>query len=331
MMATPESSGGKPAVATLPNHLSAAQLAQMLRHLGRCGVSHLPRAAADPPWLQQRAADGPGAAAAASSLASASPPSSAAGATAATKLAQPSTPPTAQQPVTTGQPLSVAETAAASSAAPRASSAAPRLVPLSDRYPGPPLSLDARRQHLAALQQQAETCHACEMLAYSRKHVVFGEGNPQATVCFFGEAPGADEDDQGRPFVGRSGMLLTKMIEACRLNREDCYVLNTVKCRPPGNRNPDPGERLNCRPFFEAQLEVIRPQYIVCLGLVAVQTLLETNLSIGRLRGRFHQYRDSKVLATYHPAYLLRNPAAKREAWADLKLLIADLGIDLTQ
>src|SRR5690606_27061521 len=114
----------------------------------------------------------------------------------------------------------------------------------------------------------------CEVLVCSRKQTVFGEGDPAARVCFFGEAPGAEEDASGRPFVGKSGMLLTKMIEACTFAREQVYILNTIKCRPPGNRNPAPEEIANCRPYFEQQLEIIRPQYIVCLGLVAAQTLL---------------------------------------------------------
>jgi DNA polymerase len=124
-------------------------------------------------------------------------------------------------------------------------------------------------------------------------------------------------------------MLLTKMIEACTFSRSDVYILNTIKCRPPGNRNPTPTEIANCREYFEQQLEMIRPQYIVCLGLVAAQTLLGSTLSIGRMRGRFHAYHDSKVLATYHPAYLLRNPDAKKEAWADLKMLMQDMGIEV--
>jgi DNA polymerase len=169
----------------------------------------------------------------------------------------------------------------------------------------------------------------CDVLCSSRKQTVYGEGNVEARVCFFGEAPGEEEDSTGRPFVGRSGALLTKMIEACTLSRDQVYILNTVKCRPPGNRNPTPDEIANCREYFEEQLQIIQPQYIVCLGLVAVQTLLKTTQSIGKLRSRFHKYHNSKVLATYHPSYLLRYPDVKREAWADLKMLMADMGIDV--
>ncbi|MGV3485736.1 MAG: uracil-DNA glycosylase, partial [Planctomycetaceae bacterium] len=143
------------------------------------------------------------------------------------------------------------------------------------------------------------------------------------------EAPGADEDASGRPFVGRAGQLLTKMIEACTFTREDVFILNTIKCRPPGNRNPEPGEVENCRPYLERQLEIIQPEYIVCLGLVAAQAILHTKLSVGRLRGQFHEYRGSKVLVTYHPSYLLREPAVKKAAWADLQFLLRDMGIQI--
>jgi uracil-DNA glycosylase len=156
-----------------------------------------------------------------------------------------------------------------------------------------------------------------------------GEGNPSARVCFMGEAPGADEDASGRPFVGRAGQLLTKMIEACTFTRDDVFILNTIKCRPPGNRNPEHAEIENCRNFLERQLEIIQPEYIVCLGLVAAKALLHTTLSIGRLRGQFHAYRDSKVLVTYHPSYLLREVEVKKAAWADLQFLLRDMGIEL--
>ena len=203
----------------------------------------------------------------------------------------------------------------------------PDLLMLGEPYAGAAMPVGQRTEALAELASQVSQCRLCEALACSRRTTVFGEGAADARVCFFGEAPGEEEDATGRPFVGRSGVLLTKMIEACTLSRDQVYILNTVKCRPPGNRNPEPTEITNCRPFFEEQLRVIRPEYIVCLGLVAAQTLMATTLSIGRLRGRFYRYHDSKVLATYHPSYLLRNPSAKKEAWADLQLLMADMGI----
>jgi DNA polymerase len=204
-----------------------------------------------------------------------------------------------------------------------------RFLPL--HYEGPSLPVADRIAKLEALEAEVASCQRCPQLACSRRTTVFGEGKPDAKICFFGEAPGQEEDATGRPFVGASGQLLTRMIEACTLKREDVYILNTLKCRPPNNRTPDLTERENCSPFYEEQLRVIRPDYIVCLGLVAAQTLLSTPLSVGRLRKQFYRYHDSKVLVTYHPSYLLRTPAAKAEAWADLKMLMADMGIDLNR
>jgi DNA polymerase len=182
---------------------------------------------------------------------------------------------------------------------------------------------------LAVLQQEVVACTRCSELAAKRTQTVFGVGNPRARLCFMGEAPGADEDRLGEPFVGRAGQLLTKIIEACRLKREDVYILNMIKCRPPGNRNPLPQELTNCRPFLERQLELIQPELICCLGAVAAQNLLNTTMSIGRLRGKLHTYRGAKVICTFHPAYLLRNPAAKKDAWDDMKFLMRQLGVEL--
>ncbi len=172
-------------------------------------------------------------------------------------------------------------------------------------------------------------CTACGELASTRTQTVFGVGNPAARLCFMGEAPGADEDRLGEPFVGRAGQLLDKMIEACTLSRGEVYILNVLKCRPPGNRNPTPVEASNCRGFLRRQLELIDPEYICCLGAVAAQNFLQTDTPIGRLRGRVHQHDGRKVVCTYHPAYLLRNPSAKKHAWDDLKLLMRELGVEL--
>ena len=158
---------------------------------------------------------------------------------------------------------------------------------------------------------------------------MFGDGNPQARLCFLGEAPGRDEDSQGIPFVGRAGKLLNDIIQACTLQREDVYILNVIKCRPPENRNPAPEEAENCSGFLQRQLETIKPEYICCLGTVAAQNLLDTKETIGRLRGQFHEYQGIKVLATYHPAYLLRNPSAKRQVWDDMQMLMRDMGISI--
>ena len=182
---------------------------------------------------------------------------------------------------------------------------------------------------LEVLQREVAGCTRCEELARTRTQTVFGVGNPSARLCFVGEAPGADEDRQGEPFVGRAGQLLTKIIEACRLQREDVYILNMIKCRPPGNRNPLPEELVNCRGYLKRQLGLVRPEFICCLGAVAAQNLLGTTLSIGKLRGKVHVHQGAKVVCTYHPAYLLRNPAAKKDTWEDMKLLMREMGMEL--
>ena len=182
--------------------------------------------------------------------------------------------------------------------------------------------LQDRAAALAEVAREVAACTRCSELARTRKQTVFGAGNPCARLAFLGEAPGADEDRQGEPFVGRAGKLLTDMIQkGMKLRREDVYILNILRCRPPGNRNPLPVEAAACRQFLDAQLAIIQPEFICCLGAVAAQNLLQTTTAIGRLRGRFHDYQGIKVLCTYHPAYLLRNPAAKRPTWDDLQLL----------
>lgn len=182
---------------------------------------------------------------------------------------------------------------------------------------------------LEVLRQEVVPCTRCHELATTRTQTVFGVGNPKARLCFMGEAPGADEDRLGEPFVGRAGQLLDKIIEACTLRREDVYILNMLKCRPPGNRNPAPDELANCRPFLERQLELIEPEYICCLGAVASQNLLGVTTPIGKLRGKLHAYRGAKVVCTFHPAYLLRNPPAKKDCWDDMKFLMREMGVEL--
>jgi len=182
---------------------------------------------------------------------------------------------------------------------------------------------------LPVLREEVAGCTRCGELADARTQTVFGVGNPQARLCFMGEAPGADEDRLGEPFVGRGGQLLTKIIEACQLKREEVYILNMLKCRPPGNRNPLPHELANCRGYLERQLELIQPEFICCLGAVAAQNLLGTTTPIGRMRGKLHTYRGAKVVCTFHPAYLLRNPAAKKDAWEDMKFLMREMGVEL--
>ncbi|MBN1829123.1 MAG: uracil-DNA glycosylase [Deltaproteobacteria bacterium] len=174
---------------------------------------------------------------------------------------------------------------------------------------------------LQDLRAEMGDCTRCH-LHQGRKHIVFGEGDPQAELIFVGEAPGEQEDLQGRPFVGRAGQLLTKIIEAMGMGREDVYICNILKCRPPGNRNPKIEEIDICEPFLVKQLQTIEPKVICALGSIAARTLLKTELPITVLRGNFHFYRDIRVMPTYHPAYLLRNPSAKKHVWRDVQLIL---------
>jgi len=177
------------------------------------------------------------------------------------------------------------------------------------------------------LRQTVLACTQCQELAGTRNSVVFGSGNVKSELVFVGEAPGYDEDRQGLPFVGKAGQLLTRMIEAMGLKREEVYIANVLKCRPPKNRTPLPDEIGRCRPFLLQQLEFIQPRVICALGAVAAQSLLETTRSISSLRGGFHSFKGIKLLATYHPAYLLRNPSEKRKVWEDLKMIKRELGL----
>ena len=187
----------------------------------------------------------------------------------------------------------------------------------------PGLSTRAKEALLRDLAQVVSKCTLCPELVANRTQTVFGVGNPDAELVFVGEGPGADEDRQGVPFVGRSGQLLTDIIvKGMKMRREDVYICNVVRCRPPGNRNPLPSEAAFCRPFLDGTLRVISPKYICCLGAVAAQNLLRTDRMIGKLRGKVHDYHGIEVICTYHPAYLLRNPAAKRDTWEDIKLLL---------
>jgi DNA polymerase len=180
---------------------------------------------------------------------------------------------------------------------------------------------------LALLRQEVAGCTRCVELSGLRTQTVFGSGPPDARLCFFGEAPGADEDASGEPFVGRAGQLLTKIIEACTLKRDDVYILNVLKCRPPANRVPLPDEVDNCRGFFERQFAAIAPEFICCLGTTAAQALLRTTEPIGGLRRRWFTFGAARVICTYHPSYLLRNPAAKKLVWEDMQMLMAEMGL----
>ena len=172
---------------------------------------------------------------------------------------------------------------------------------------------------LKALRSDIGDCTRCKLHRLGRRQIVFGVGNPTADLMFVGEAPGADEDIQGEPFVGRAGQLLTKIIEAIGLSRSDVYIANVIKCRPPENRNPEPDEVDTCEPFLFRQIDAIEPKVIVALGTFAAKALLKTQDSISRLRGRVYDYRGAKLIPTFHPAFLLRSPERKRDVWEDMK------------
>ena len=200
--------------------------------------------------------------------------------------------------------------------------------PLAQSGPGPKAQPEAPGD-LEALRAHIGDCTRCKLHKLGRKQVVFGVGNPNAALMFVGEAPGADEDQQGEPFVGRAGQLLTKIIEAIGLQRSDVYIANVIKCRPPGNRNPEPDEVATCEPFLNEQIDLVKPRIIVALGTFAAHALLKTDAPISRLRGRVHEYRGgSKLIPTFHPAFLLRSPDRKRDVWEDMKKVRALLAED---
>jgi len=188
-----------------------------------------------------------------------------------------------------------------------------------DRIPG---------DTLLTIREDLGDCTRCK-LHRCRHTIVFGDGNPKAELVFVGEGPGHDEDMQGLPFVGRAGKLLTQMIEAMGLQRRDVYICNVVKCRPPENRAPEKDEVAACLPFLQRQLDAISPKVIVCLGSIAAQTLLQTNRGVSHYRGQWLEFRGRRLIATYHPAYLLRNPNAKGEVWKDLQKVMAALGLEV--
>ncbi|HEY7330898.1 MAG TPA: uracil-DNA glycosylase [Gemmataceae bacterium] len=187
---------------------------------------------------------------------------------------------------------------------------------------------EQRRHELTVLAERVSGCQRCAELVVSRSRTVFGVGPIDAVLCFVGEGPGATEDQRGEPFVGEAGQLLDRIIAACGMKREEVYICNIVKCRPPGNRLPTAEEAGNCREYLERQLELVRPKFICALGACAAQNLLGTTQGIGKLRGRFHDYKGTPVMCTYHPAFLLpgRSPHKKRDVWEDMKKLLERMG-----
>jgi len=190
----------------------------------------------------------------------------------------------------------------------------------------PGMNLGQRRKELEVLAGRVAKCTRCSELASTRTQTVFGVGKLDTELCFVGEAPGADEDAQGEPFVGAAGQLLNRIIVACGMKREEVYICNIIKCRPPGNRTPLPDEAANCREYLEKQLELVRPKFICALGACAAQNLLDTKVSVGKLRGQFLDFRGIPVICTYHPAYLLRSPDKKKDVWDDMKKLMERMG-----
>jgi DNA polymerase len=183
------------------------------------------------------------------------------------------------------------------------------------------------QQALRAIREDIGDCTRCVLHKQGRKQIVYGVGNPRADIMFIGEAPGADEDQQGEPFVGRAGQLLNNMISAMGIRREDVYIANIIKCRPPGNRTPEREECETCSPFLMRQIEVVKPKIIVALGAVAAKTLLGVNDAMINLRGKIYDFKKTKLAVTYHPAYLLRDPRQKKEAWKDLQMVMKHLGM----
>lgn len=271
-------------------------LVQRLESLRLSGVQHVPR------HVSRRAA----------------PTVDAAHAAAATETVRPAAPQAAEP------------AASAAGQSPASSEVQPSLTHGDTQSTAGP-SRDERLDALEQVSQRVARCVRCAELAATRTQTVFGVGNPTARLVVLGEAPGADEDRQGEPFVGRAGQLLNKILAACGMQREDVYILNILKCRPPGNRAPQPAEAANCREYLLRQLEIIQPQFICCLGAVAAQNLLETTKPIGQLRGHIHRFGPIQVVATYHPAYLLRNPSAKRATWDDMQMLLQAMGLPVPE
>jgi uracil-DNA glycosylase len=202
------------------------------------------------------------------------------------------------------------------------------LIPIPETFPSES-NVDDSVTALRLIREDIGDCTRCKLHKQGRKQIVFGVGDPNADLMFIGEAPGADEDLQGEPFVGRSGQLLTNMIKAMGLSREEVYIANIIKCRPPGNRQPEPDECETCSPFLLRQIEAIKPKVLVALGAVAAKTLLAVNEPMSQLRGRWFDFHGHKLAVTYHPAFLLRDPRQKKETWKDLQMVMKDLGLPM--
>ena len=276
-------------------------LVQQLESLKQAGLAELPIGATSPDFDFDDVADAAG-------IRAAAPPAPTAAAATSQRPAPPASKP-----------------AAPATPAPESQ---PPAINITDSW-GEKVAGSERPAALEIVNNEVRNCSLCSDLSSNRTQTVFGVGDPSARLVLVGEGPGADEDKQGEPFVGAAGGMLNKILTACTIERNDIYILNTVKCRPPMNRNPTDREIRNCWNYLERQLEIIQPEFILCLGSVAAKSMLQTTQSLGRLRGRFHDWKGARLLVTYHPAYLLRNEGAKRHVWEDMKLLMKEMGIKL--
>jgi uracil-DNA glycosylase family 4 len=295
-------------------------MAQLLKHLSSIGVTHVPKVE-----LAKRrvsAARGPSAPAAVDSSVTPEQPSGVAGTSRRPTKSAPVT--AAIKPMRRVPGMLDAEDLHPSSV--RVPELLPEVVRVRERAYQ---TREAKEEALCGLKSVVAGCQRCSELSSRRTQTVFGVGNANARIMIIGEAPGQDEDEQGEPFVGEAGQLLNKIISASQLRREDLYICNILRCRPPGNRNPLPQEAANCREFLDAQIHVVQPEFIICLGAVAAQNLLGVETPISKMRGQFFSYGSSRVLCTYHPSYLLRNPNAKKQVWEDMKFFMKELGVEL--
>lgn len=303
---------------------SKRAVAQLLQHLSAAGITHLPRVD-----LQRRTV--------APVAEEASGPRS---------VGRPGVVPAVAAPAATPGRSAAPRTAASAPASVRplrrapglrgADELAPSAVRMPERLPEVDAAIsgsletpDEREAAMCSLRGVVAACQRCPELAGRRRRTVFGVGNAAARILLLGEAPGQEEDETGEPFVGPAGQLLNRILAASQLRREDLYICNVLRCRPPGNRTPLPQEAANCREFLDAQIRVVNPEYIICLGAVAAQNLLGLTTPIGKLRGQFFTYNSAKVLCTYHPSYLLHNADAKKFVWEDMKFFMKEFGVEL--
>ena len=310
--------------------LSKRTVAQLLQHLTAAGVTHIPKvelqkrvavATADGTVVVSGPATGPvrtqGAAAGAAGGATAGAAATR-GASAAARTAPP------VKPLRRAAGLLAAE-----ELEPSAVRIPERLPQVDAVLAGSLETADEREGAMCALRGVVAGCQRCPELASRRRQTVFGTGSVTAKILLIGEAPGQEEDESGQPFVGAAGQLLDRILIASQLRRDDLYICNVLRCRPPGNRTPHPQEAANCREFLDAQIQLVNPQYIICLGAVAAQNLLGVTTPIGRMRGQFYSHGSAKVLCTYHPSYLLRNTDAKKLVWEDMKFFMKEFGVEL--